>query len=309
MQADSRVDVSVLIVNWNTSDLLRSCLQSVYSRVLGISYEVIVVDNGSTDGSQEMVACDFPNARLIRNSENRGFAAANNQAIRLAAGRHLLLLNSDAAVEAGSVERMAFFLDGNAAVGVVGGRLRHPDGTFQSSFADFPGLGGELMLLTGLSRWLLPPSYPSYPEARSMHAREVEWVGGAYMMVRRKATETVGLLDEDYFMYAEEMDWCLRMHEGGWKVWYLPEAEATHWLGGSAQRVPERRRLQIYWSKWLFLRKHGGEVRALLFRHAVRAISLVKLIGWTVTGIAADNSRRQRTREHVASYRFLLANF
>jgi hypothetical protein len=303
------VDLSVSIVSWNTRDLLQRCLESVYGTIAGLEFEVLVVDNGSTDGSPEMVRCEYPRATLLANDANVGFARANNQAIRASSGRHVLLLNSDAVLLGHAAELMVRFLDAHPEVGAVGGMLLNPDGSFQSSYADFPELLGETLLLTGLSRWLLPATYPSYPEARSRETRPVDWVGGALLAARRQTLDDVGLLDEGYFMYSEEVDWCYRMKERGWAIYYLPEVRAIHWLGASYGRVPARRRAQLYHSKCRFLRKHRGWLQAAAYGLLVRAVSAVKLLAWLPRELSLDPASRDRARQQVASYRFLLANF
>src|SRR5262249_14228047 len=188
--------------------------------------------------------------------------------------------------------QMVAFLDAQPRVGCVGGRVLNADGSFQSSFADFPGLVDEVLLLTGLSRWLRSPSFPSYPETHSRERRPVDWVGGQFLMVRREAVDAVGLLDEDYFMYAEEMDWCYRMNRSGWSVFYLPEARAVHGLGQSSRRVPERRRALIYRSKLLFMRKHRGRLPTSIFRLLVRGVSVLKLALWLSVVPWPDAERR-----------------
>ena len=272
-------------------------------------FETIVVDNGSVDGSPEMVTHDFPTVRLITNPDNRGFARANNQAIGVSSGRHALLLNSDAVLVGDTAQTMVRFLDAHPRAGMVGAKLLNPDGSFQASYNDFPGLRHEFLVLSGLARWFLPSTYPSYPEARSRERRSVDWIGGACLMVRRQAFETVGLLDEDYFMYAEEMDWCYRMKRGGWDICYLPEARAVHGSGASSRRAPEFKRAQLYRGKWLFLRKHQGLPRAEAFRLLVQVLSFVKLLRWLPSRLSANLARREQARAQIASYRFVLTSF
>jgi N-acetylglucosaminyl-diphospho-decaprenol L-rhamnosyltransferase len=300
-------DVSVVVVSWNTRELLARCLESVDLGTAGPLVETIVVDNGSTDGSPEMVAERFPRTRLIRNGANRGFAAANNQALKSCTGRYALLLNSDAVLLDDSLSHMVGFLDGHPEAGAAGGRLLNPDGSFQWSYADFPSLFGELLLLTKLYRLLRPPTYPSYPPERSREARAVDWVSGACLIVRRTAIALVGLLDEEYFMYSEEVDWCYRLRRAGWAVYYLPDAPVAHWSGQSAASAPERRRLQVYRSKRLFFRKHRGLLVARLFDLCVRVVSVAKLLLWTASAVAPGReARRVWASSQVRSYRALL---
>lgn len=303
------MDLSVVVVSWNTRDLLRDCLASIERTVTDLVNEIIVVDNGSADGSCAMVSSEFPRVRLLRNEANRGFAEANNQAILIATGRYVLLLNSDAMLCGDTARRMVDFLDAQPAVGVVGGKLLNPDGSFQSSYATFPTMWGELLLQTGLSKWLLPSTYPSYPEHLSATCREADWVGGALLMARHAACSGIGLLDRGYFMYAEEMDWCYRMKRGGWKVFYLPEAAAIHHAGGSSARVPEKKRGQLYRSQCRFLRLHRGPIHATSFRALVMLATVVKLVGWLAVGTITWTGLRGRARQHVAAHRFVLDTF
>ncbi|HEX5414457.1 MAG TPA: glycosyltransferase family 2 protein [Chloroflexota bacterium] len=303
------MDLSVVVVSWNTRELLRSCLGSIEQTIHGLTYEVVVVDNGSTDGSGEMVEQEFPEAVLLRNNHNLGFARANNQAMRASRGRYILLLNSDATLQDRAAATLVQFLDANRAAGAVGGKLLNPDGTFQGSYADFPGLFGETLLLTGLSRWLLPSTYPSYPEARSRERRSVDWVSGACLAVRRRAIDAVGLLDEDYFMYSEEVDWCHRLKTAGWSIHYLPDARVIHRSGGTSRQVPKPKRAQLYRGKWLYFRKRRGWLYAVAFRVLVGAVSRLKLRAWWICNRVTNGSTRDRAGQNVESYRYLLANF
>ncbi len=300
------MDLSILLVSYNTRALLEVALRSISQTVRGCTFEVIVVDNASSDGSVEMVAHQFPQARLIANDDNRGFAAANNQAMQVASGRYFLLLNSDAAVHPDAVEQMVQYLDNHPEVGVVGGQLRNLDGTFQSSYADFPTLPGELLLAAKLAGLFFWPGYPSYPEERSQSERYVDWVSGAFLMARRAAVRAVGPLDETYFMYTEETDWCFRMRKGGWLVAYLPSARAVHLGGQSARRVPALRRYQIYRSKWLFFSKHRSSLEAAVFRFAILAVSYLKLFAWLLRTLEPRPAIRAWARLQVRSYEVLL---
>lgn len=301
------MDLSIIVVSYNTRELLADCLRSIAASTQYLAHEVIVVDNASQDASAEMVAAEFPEVRLISNDDNRGFAAANNQAIAVARGEYVLLLNSDARLRQGALQDMVSHLATHPRTAVVGGQLFNTDGTFQSSYFDFPGWSSELLLLTGLARWVKGPTFPSHKQADSTTARSVDWVSGALFMVRRAAIDEIGLLDERYFMYAEEMDWCLRMHQNGWGVDYLPEAQAVHVTSASAHRQPERRRAQVYWSKYLFVRKHWGGGQAALFFGLLGLLSVTKLIAWSVRGLVGRGAMKDTAAGEVHSYRFLLA--
>lgn len=297
--------LSAIVVSWNTRDLLRSCLQSIRDTAGDLDHEVLVVDNASSDGSAEMVSREFPEARLIVNTRNVGFAGANNQAIAVAEGRYCLLLNSDAVLLPGAAASLVWYLERHPEAAAAGAQLRNPDGSFQWSYADYPSLGGELLLATKLAG-LIRPAYPSYPESASQTERTADWVSGACMLVRRSAIEQVGPLDEGYFMYTEETDWCYRMRQAGWSVGYVPEAKALHWGGQSASAAPERKRSQVYRSKWRFFQKHRGRLTAGAFRRAIQAASAAKLVAWSAASLIPRRTGRERARRQVRSYVRLL---
>jgi GT2 family glycosyltransferase len=303
------MDLSVVVVSYNTRELLARCLRSIAETVRGLSVEVIVVDNASTDDSAMMVAREFPDARLLVNRANRGFAQANNVGIAQCSGRYVLLLNSDAILHAGAAQAMTALLDAHPEAGAVGGMLLNPDGSFQGSHADFPRLTDELLLLVGAPRWLRPKTYPSRGEADSQVRCRTGWVSGALLLLRREALAGVGLLDERFFMYAEEMDLCYRLRRMGWDVYYEPAARATHWGGASSDTVPQRKRAQLYYSKWLFFRKHRSRLVAATYGTLVWAATALKLAVWLPNAASANAQRRERARQQIASYRLLLANF
>ena len=291
------IDLSIIIVNWNTRDLLEQCLSSVYATTHDIPFEVFVVDNASSDGSVEIVRERFPEVQLIENEENLGFAKANNQAIRESKGRYILLLNSDTVVLSGAIERMIEFMDGHPEAGAVGAKLLNPDGSFQASYNDFPTPLSELVLLAGLSRVVYNPYYPSYPPDLSNERRECDWVGGACLMVRKEAIEEVGLLDENYFMYVEEVDWCYRLRKAGWKVYYLPEAQIVHWGGQSSRRERGKARRLLRKSELLFFKKHYGPLLATCLQIAICLFSLVRMGLWFAAYLASLGRWARAQRE------------
>ena len=301
------LDASVIVVSWNTRNLLRRCLESIRETSNGVHHEVIVVDNGSSDGSAEAVAAEFPEVRLIRNSVNRGFAGANNQAIAVARGRHLLLLNSDAILLPSALQEMVDFLDAHPDVGVVGVQLLNPDGSPQSSFADFPTFVSEILLLTKLSRAVGSPAKRSKTDCGRGEERTVDWVSGACLMARRSAVESVGPLDEDYFMYSEETDWCYRMWQAGWKVCHVPTISVVHWSGQSSNTAAVQKRSQLYVSKCTFMRKHRGYFTSRAFEVIVRFASALKLVLWMTKCVDTNSIRRQQAWQNVRSYRLLLS--
>jgi GT2 family glycosyltransferase len=247
------------MVNWNTKDFLLRCLDSVRQTVKGMEVEIFVVDNGSTDGSEVAVKKRFPEVNLIENQMNLGFARANNQALDLSKGKYLLLLNPDAQVKEGAIDRMCSFMDAHPEAGVVGAQLLNADGSKQNSIANFPSLATEL-LNKSLLRRLFPDRFlgkeRDYPEPV-----EVDSVIGAGMMVRRDTMEQVGLLDEGYFLFLEETDWCYRMKKAGWKIYHVPRAEIYHFQGKSAEREKNRARVEYYRSRYHFFKKNRGSLQ------------------------------------------------
>jgi GT2 family glycosyltransferase len=223
------MDLSVIIVNWNTRDLLCQCLDSLTQKLEGVEMEILVVDNGSRDGSVAAVRKKSPGVRLIENSVNLGFAKANNQALSVSKGRYLLLLNPDAQAKDEAIPKMLFFMETHPEAGVVGAQLLNADESKQNSIANFPSLATEL-LNKSLLRWFFPEKFPGketdYPDPV-----EVDSVIGACMLVRREAMEQVGLLDEKFFLFLEETDWCYRMKKAGWKIYHIPQAEVLHFQG------------------------------------------------------------------------------
>lgn len=275
------MDLSVVIVNWNTRELLSDCLRSVYETAEGIRFEVFVVDNASTDGSAAMVRDRFPLVRLIENLENVGFARANNQAMRQANGRYALLLNSDTILTANNLLALMQFGNDHPYAGIVGVKLVNADGTFQAAFNDFPTWQSVLLETWGMpQRFSRNRYYPSYPPEESMDARPCNWVGGACLLARRAAIEKVGLLDEGFFMYSEEMDWCYRMWEKRWEVWYTPGVEVIHLGGASADRLSSTQRMRMYASKVRFIEKHRGRLAACAVGLNFRGSSFAKALGY-----------------------------
>ncbi|MCX8067579.1 MAG: glycosyltransferase family 2 protein [Anaerolineae bacterium] len=264
-------DLSVLIVNWNVRDLLRRCLRSVLVNSPSCQLEIIVVDNGSTDGSVEMVRTEFPQVLLIANPDNRGFPAANNQGLAVARGRYVLLLNPDTEVVGNALETMIAFADAHPDVGVVGPQLLNPDGTIQSSRRRFPTLATAIFESTWLQpyapRRLLTRYYVlDRPDGE---IQDVDWVTGAALMARREAIEQVGPLDEGFFMYSEELDWCRRFRDAGWRVVYLPTAQVVHYGGKSSEQVLPARHIHFQASKIRYFRKYHGAPAARILRAVI----------------------------------------
>ena len=225
-------DLSIIIVNYETRNLLEQCLNSIYSENYHFSYEVSVVDNDSKDSSIEMVNKKFPQVKLIENRNNLGFAAANNQALRRSNARYLLLINPDTVVLPDSLNVMVEFMDEHPEAGIAGCKLLNPDYSLQYSCRKFSNFA--TFFLRGIH---LDSIFPNNTILRKYmmfdwdhnQVREVEWVLGSCMMVKKKAIEQVGMLDENFVLYFEDQDWCYRMWKHGWKVYYVPQAQMIHY--------------------------------------------------------------------------------
>ncbi len=253
------IDLSIIIVNWNTKEFLLPCVRSIFENQQRMGWEVVVVENGSQDGSADEIRKTFPFVHLIVNERNLGFSKAVNQGLQKASGRYVLLLNPDIQVKDGAIERLVSFMDAHSDVGVAGAQLLNSDGSKQNSIANFPSLATEL-LNKSLLRWLFPKKFPG-KERRYSGPVEVDSVIGACMMVRRDALDQVGLLDEDYFLFLEETDWCYRMKQAGWKIYHVPQAEVYHFQGKSAETEKKRAKVEYCRSRYHFFRKNRGEVQ------------------------------------------------
>jgi len=257
------MDVSIIIVNWNTRDILHSCLQSIYERTGGIEFEVIVIDNGSSDNSVQMVKQLFPQVVLIKNSENKGFAAANNQGIAIAKGRYTLLLNSDTVILNNAIGKTISFADAHPEAAVIGCLVLNKDRSLQPTCFMFPSLLNKVLFVSYLYKFF--PKSNFFGRERMTwwdrsDVREVDVVTGCFMLVRREAIEQVGLMDEQFFMYGEETDWSYRFMKAGWKNMFYPGAQIIHYGNVSAvkhgaNRAIMRDRSDIwfmfkYWPKW-----------------------------------------------------------
>lgn len=253
------MDVSIIIVNWNTRELLRNCLESIYEQAGDVDYEVIVTDNASSDGSVEMVKEGFPRVILVENTENRGFAAANNQDMAKAKGRYILLLNSDTIILDKTIEKTVSFADFHPEAGIVGCRVLNPDKTLQPTCFMFHSILN--MLLSTSYLYKLFPKNKFFGRERMTwwdrdDVRKVEVVTGCFMLVRQEAIQQVGIMDEQFFMYGEETDWCYRFRQAGWKNMFTPDAEIIHLGGQSTEQVKRTMILQKRKSILQFMKKH-----------------------------------------------------
>ncbi len=252
--------LSIVFLNYNTRDLTRQALNSVLAAAEGLAVEIFVVDNASVDGSADMVAEEFPQVKLICNEANVGFAAGNNVALRRVTGEYVLLINTDTIVRRDALRTMVEFLDAHPEAGACGCKILDPDGTLQlDSRRGFPTPLAAFCKMSGLSRF-----FPKHPLIAHYHmtyldpeqTAEVEVLSGSCMMVRKAAMDQVGLLDESYFMYGEDIDWCYRFHQAGWKNYYVPTTSIIHFRGESGRGVPLRILYRKSRAMSIFVNKH-----------------------------------------------------
>lgn len=303
--------LSIIIVNFNTRQLVCDCLHSIFTHPPRCSFEIFAVDNGSTDGSCEVIARQFPDIKLIQNQRNLGFSEANNQALRLARGNYLMLLNSDTLVVPGSIDRMLQAMAFHSRVGVLGPRLLYPDGRIQSSYGDLPTVFAYFAHLLKMGS-LVPDFFWRLLSRTQMlnhigstistyclwHAdappitRELPedvFVIGACMLIRRACMERVGFLDSEFLLYDDDADYCKRVHDSGWKILFFSDSVIVHLKGGTAGNN-HRRNVHAYYGRLYFLRKHRGIA-------TFRSAKLIAVLSLLMRVWVDCFTSRQRARE------------
>ena len=256
-----QLDLSIIIVSWNAKNHLVNCLNSLVENQDGYTQEIIVIDNDSSDGSPEKIEKEFPQVKLIRNQENLGFSKANNIGIKKSVGRYICLVNSDIIVLDGCIDGIIKFMDGNPSVGIVGPRVLNPDRSLQVSCRHFPSIWNKLCQAVGLNK-IFPKSpffsdwFMDYWNHDSI--RGIDVLSGCFWMVRKEALVDVGLLDESFFIYGEDIDWCKRFHQKNWGVMFYPRAEAIHFGGASSNNAPIRFYIEMQKADLQYWRKHHG---------------------------------------------------
>lgn len=290
------IDLSIIIVNWNTKDLLQACLQSVFAHPPAGSFEVWVVDNASTDGSVAMLRqhfppAQFPQMRLLTNGDNGGFGKGNNQAFERCNGRYIFLLNSDTEVKPLALTRLVQFMDMQPDAGAAGSLLLNPDGTRQESCYPRPTLFRELWRLLHLDRLYMLGRYPM-ADWEATAPREVDVIQGAALILRREILQKIGLFDETYFMYSEEVDLCRRLQKNGWRLFWLPQSQVVHYGGQSTRQMAEVMFLQLYQSKLIYFRKHDGRLAVWLYKLILALASLVRLALLPLTKLENEAQRQ-----------------
>jgi hypothetical protein len=284
-------DMSIVLVGWNNQAYLEPCLDSLYNGNLKCSFDVVVVDNGSTDGSQAMLQEKYPEVMIIQNEKNEGLGKASNQGIEATEGKYILLLNNDTIVNGPSFDLLVNYLDTHPMVGAVGGKLLNEDGTVQSCYNNFSTLGEEFLVATRIGE-ILRPGYPAIID--SDEVKSVDWLGSACLLLRRSALDEIGLLDVSYFIYGDEADLQYRLKQAGWEIHFLPQATTIHFGGRSMTRWPRRK--MVYRGKMLFYKKNYGKVKLTLLRLMLAVLSAFKIVIWSFLYLI-PNKREQAKGE------------
>jgi GT2 family glycosyltransferase len=305
-------DLSILIVNWNTKDLLLQCLRSITAELRTFRYEIVIVDNASVDGSVPAVREAFPLAHIIENECNLGFAAANNRGLKYCNGRYVLLVNSDIAVMEGCIAALWTYMEGHEEVGLVGPKVLNADLTTQDSCRAFPTIWNSLCRAFALDT-VFPKSrifggqlmrYWTHDETRP-----VDILSGCFWMARQEALRIVGPLDERFFMYAEDKDWCKTFWERGWKVVYHPRAQAIHYSAASSSRDPVRFYVEMQRANLLYWKKHSGFLYQFIMWGIMVLSNSIRLLSSYMIAATPLSSRREaveRIRKSTAAIRWLL---
>lgn len=296
----TRPDLSIIIVSWNTVGYLRDCINSVITETHTITFEVIVVDNASTDGSVEMVKAEYPQVIIVANEKNLGFPAANNLGIGISRGRYILLLNSDTLVLDGAIQKLVQFMEQHPEAGASGGTLLCQDYTI-----DPLCFRREYNAGTALAEYMFLPSIRDFllrPRTKAKTA-EVDVLIGAYMIVRREAIQQVGGLDERFFLSAEDVDWTMSIRKGGWKAYYYPDSRIIHFGSQSFKRSWDRGILTSYHSKELLFEKHYRPSELFVLRSAAVAGSLIRWSGWRYRQLKSSGKDQLDAAIRCAAYK------
>jgi len=303
------LDVSIIIVAWNVRELLHNCLKSVYEQTKGINFEVIYVDNASKDGSVEMVTKEFPEVRVIKNTENEGFIKANNQGIQIAKGRYVLLLNSDTVILGNAIAKTVRFADANPEAAVIGCKVLNPDMTLQRTCFMYPSILNLFLAATYLHK-IFPKSKFFGRERMTWwdfdSVREVETVCGCFSLVRKEAIEQVGLMDERYFVYGDDPDWCYRFKKNGWEIMFTPDAQIIHYGSQTTGQIRKDFRLQLEGSRLIFMRLHRSKLEFPVACFLTAMFFLLRVPYW-IAMAALRKHKRKTSIQNAKTY--LLGSF
>jgi GT2 family glycosyltransferase len=303
--------LSIIIVTWNGKKYAEECLHSLVTRPLGVPTEIIVVDNASSDGTPEAIRAQFPQVHLIENDKNLGFAKANNIGLAASRGEYVCLVNSDVVIPPACMERMVAYMDANPTIGVLGPKMLSPDGGIGYSVMRLPTVWNTLCCALGLhavfpkSGWFGGFMMSGYPYNS---IDDVEVLTGWFWMVPRKALDQVGGLDEQFFMYGEDIDWCYRFLKAGWRVVFYPDAEALHYGAASSAKAPTRFYIEMRRANLQYFRKHAGPIRTFGYRLATWLHEVTRILGYSAIYSVSSARRPEaalKIKRSIACIRWL----
>lgn len=298
------MQLSIVVVNWNAKDFIRECLASIEANPPSEAFEILVIDNDSSDGSVETIRAAFPQVHMVENPQNVGFARANNIGLERSRGEYLLLLNPDTVIVDGVLNVLIQHMKLNPKTGAAGPRLENPEGNLLMSCHPDPSLAREFWRLFHLDR-LIPMARYEMEAWNPGIAREVDVIQGACLMLRREALEQVGLMDEDYFIYSEEVDLCHRLRQSDWGIKWVPGAKVVHYEGRSTRIIPDRMFIQLYRGKITYFRKRKGWLTAETYKLILLAASIARLM-LSPLALLEDGRNRKRHLRLAARYRRLI---
>lgn len=298
-----RPDVSIVIVNWNTRDMLAQCLASIYAHPPEGEFEVLVVDNASSDDSSLMVRAQFSQVRLIQNTENVGFARANNQAIQESSGRYVLLLNPDTKILPGALQILIDFIKAHPEAGAIGPMILNPDFTLQSSCDPMPTLWREFWRLMHFDYFLVRSVYREENWDTTI-AHKVDVIQGNCMLIRREVLADIELLDEAFFMFTEEVDLCYRLLQAGLLIYWVPMARIIHYGGQSTRQAVKEMFLELHHSKVLFFRKTRGKWGSWVYK-LILFVTVLTRVPWGIVSLGKSSKVAQRSRLYLDLLRAL----
>lgn len=294
--------LSIVIVNWNTCQILRECLQSIYKSQVEFDFDVWIIDNHSIDGSQAMIKSEFPQVNLIENEVNYGFAKANNQAFNEVSGTYILMLNPDTIVDSFSIEKLVDFMEQTEDAGCAGSKLLNPDGTLQQSCYPFPTLLREAWRLMHLDKFYSIGTYEMATWSNVL-PRSVDVVMGASLIIRNNLLRLLKGLDESYFIYSEEVDLCYRVKREGWNIYWVPESVVIHYGGQSTKQIAEEMFLELYRSKILFFKKNYGLFSAFLYKILLWILAFARVVVSPALKLrTADNNKKREIQKMASNY-------
>lgn len=281
-------DLSIIVVSWNAKALLRDCLRSIYRTTKRFTFEIIVVDNNSSDGSQKMVKTEFTKVKLIPIETNLGFAKANNIGIKAASGRYLCLVNSDVKLLQDCIDLMISYMNRNPQIGMLGPKVFNIDMTLQPNFRNFPSLLKCFCRALALDKIFPESKLFDGTMMNFFHGniiRTVDVLTGVFWLLRREALAKVGLLDERFFIYAEDIDWCKRFNMAGWDIVYYPDAKVIHYGGGSSSNAPIAFYIEMQRAYLQYWQKHYNRYHQICFASIMLLHHIFRVVGWTLSTI------------------------